>query len=286
MQNRTIRVVTSILLCVSLLVSPALANKAYASELGSASEGQRYTGYSYSFVFKNLYDPNTFSGTRWAYIGNSVAFTSYIYSQLFDISFELFSAPIQDTYSGINNCAYEYHEPCSFTSICGGVANHHKDIGRIANELYSRVSRAANGITVLWTDFEGEGYCWYKQNDISLQMEHLYVSYCGIVFNHRPVVHIMNLFSSETAQIRSVMGLLLAHETAHCFGLDDVYDQGWEHNDDGTWNCVMDYIDTYGTRAVDFYDSIMEDAENAFCESCRSAMEDKFYTGEYNSNWY
>ena len=102
---------------------------------------------------------------------------------------------------------------------------------------------------------------------------HEYYAAYAVVFDHKPVIHILSL--GATASQRSAhMSLLLAHETAHCFGAEDTYgmETPVEHRADGVWRCLVDCFEMSGGSSVSFYNNILNGSADAFCDACRSAI--------------
>ena len=67
---------------------------------------------------------------------------------------------------------------------------------------------------------------------------------------------------------------MLAHELAHCFGHDDVYDT-IGHDTSGKFQCIMERYEwnyVNGGRIDEaFYADILS-GEDAFCEDCEEKM--------------
>ena len=70
------------------------------------------------------------------------------------------------------------------------------------------------------------------------------------------------------------MSLLLAHETAHCFGAEDEYnnERPAEHKADGVWGCLVDCFETANNASVNFYEDLLAGDIEPFCDACRSAI--------------
>ena len=67
------------------------------------------------------------------------------------------------------------------------------------------------------------------------------------------------------------MALLLMHETAHAFGLDERYNID-SHSENGM-QCVMETFKV-GDRAQELYEEITQNGRNAFCDTCESDLID------------
>ena len=66
------------------------------------------------------------------------------------------------------------------------------------------------------------------------------------------------------------MAITLAHEMAHVFGMDDIYNVPAMGHDDTNYTCVMKHY--IFEQADDFYRDIVNDNEDALCDSCVEAL--------------
>lgn len=129
--------ITALLLTFCLLMTAfsGTAIQAQAEELGTSAQSQRASA-SPTFIYDHLYDSATFSSKRSLY-SIAVIFVDTAYGDLFNVSFTSKSAPVLDTVTDLSSCAADESTPCSNAFNCGGQGLHHKDVGRIANLLYS-----------------------------------------------------------------------------------------------------------------------------------------------------
>ena len=231
------------------------------------------------FNFKHLYNVETFNLHR-HYIVSAVSFVDRLYSTQFSASFPSTGMIIQDTVSDLDYCMMDAETPCR-NSSCGPYASHHRDIGVISSELmnyrrnnFSNSSIYDSYIVVLWTDYDSTIYCYYHRPKGETTYTHEYVSWLACVTDHRPVIHIMNLYDSTTAQRIPHMSLLLAHELAHCFSAEDRYNNQVpaEHAPDEEWRCIVDAFYKGNGASTSFYTQVDEGTVEPFCDACSSAI--------------
>ncbi len=65
------------------------------------------------------------------------------------------------------------------------------------------------------------------------------------------------------------MSLVLAHEIAHTFGMEEVYDDD-QHDTLDSFTCVMEVFE--GNYAGIFYRSIVENGADPFCDNCKEKL--------------
>lgn len=101
---------------------------------------------------------------------------------------------------------------------------------------------------------------------------HQTVEWIAVVYNKRPVIHFMNISGITSQRRQACMTLNLIHETAHTFGMDDVYDNPG-HDVNGGYRCVMEKFEEQYAYA--YYEDILFNRNGAtpFCASCLSAMQ-------------
>ena len=269
-----IKTLAALLLCISLFISPALTGNVYAAALNDAPSTERTATNTYSFTYRHIIEPNAFTNMQILYTVGAVNFVDAVYEYNFSASFSTAGSVLTDTYTNISNCPHGITQRCRTDGTCGSNANHHKDVVEIADILYYDVPRAQDQIVVLWSDYENDIFCHYVEYEGSNQSQHLYVTGTFAMVNPigRPVIHIMHLKGASGIREKALMSLLLAHETAHCFGAEDVYGTGPAHADDDEWNCMMDYILIEDDAAKDFYEAVNQDLSLAFCASCKSTI--------------
>lgn len=284
-KRKTIKVVAVLItLCLLLTAFSGSAIQAQAEELGIEHQNENVNrsenATSLPCIFRHFYDARTFSG-KIGSIPSAMVFTNLVYSSNFPISCASSTAyPVaQDNITSLRHCQADIDTPCNSTQGCGSYSAHHRDIKSISNSLYAWQQRNygeqredLGDIVVLWTDYEDGAYCYYYYPDFGGTYQHDSVSYLGCVYDHRPVIHIMDICESTPAKRIPHMSLILAHEFAHCLGAEDEYygDPPLEHTGGNVFNCVVrTFNETY---AVSFYESIMDGATAPFCGPCRASI--------------
>ena len=290
MINKVLRTLTALLVCCCLLLSAfsGSAIAAQAAELGTGTPVQLRTDNSTDTAvqirIRNFYDTITFSSARNC-IDDAIEFANTVYGELFSIAITRHGNISADTITDLTDCLLADEAPCRTASGCGHERDHHKDIGRIADDLYEWHSENYTddeennrSVTVLWTSYEGV-YCEYVcVND---SWTHHYRNYGAVVFGYRPVIHIMDIATGTESRYAAHMSFLLAHELTHCHGYDDVYDNdnianNSCHEYDSSYECLMDYFDVMllsTTTANTIYDNWRRTPENAFCSECQEELQ-------------
>ena len=283
-QRKPINIIALLLtFCLLMTAFSGTAIQTQAEELGisanaNAQDLSRST--PMEFNFRHLYNAETVNLHR-HYIASAVSFVDQLYSSKFSASFPSTGPISQDTVSDLNYCPLDSDVPCR-NSSCGPYASHHRDVGVISNRLmnyrrnnFSNSSVYDSYIVVLWTDYDSTIYCYYHTPEGETAYIHEYVNWGACVIDHKPVIHIMNLSDSTTEQRIPHMSLLLAHELAHCFGAEDIYnnERPVEHRADGVWNCIVDCLETANGSSVEFYEDILYGDKEPFCNACRSAID-------------
>lgn len=294
-KRKSLKLISFLLtLCFLLTAFSGSAIQAQAEELGiDAGYMQIRTNSAVSsmpFVFRHLYDSETFTSMK-NYVNSAVSLVNQIYSFNFPATtLSSTDYPISvDNYSGLNDCFTDTEMPCLPSLGCGSYVEHHKDIANISDNLYAWRTRNygtnnenVGQIVVLWTNYEPGVYCYYHIDGITNSYVHEYPSSLACVFDNRPVIHIMNIATTNSSHYASHMGILLAHELTHCIGHDDQYDseEGAIHAHDDTMNCIMDYfvdeaVDEDGNiiyPAVEFRNRIVANYNVAFCSTCDASL--------------
>ena len=226
--------------------------------------------FSYKYTslnqFVHYYD-STFAYT--SYIPAAVTFVNKAYSDQFGLQFSSSGDPAEWTNEEMNRyiCENDGTECLMGTST-------HIHSGLVADALYAK-QRAANQISVLWTDRPGK-YCYHGSGECEIE------SFSAIVYDHRPAIHIWKTseFSLSLVgydQIQAYMGIVLTHETAHTLGMNDVYFDG--HDITGGWHCVMEKVDWNFNctnedymNLTEFYEAVLQGYAKAFCGTCEHAL--------------
>ena len=195
-------------------------------------------------------------------------------------------------------------DPC--TDSCS--QPHHYNINAISDyymQPYQDSIDYYDTITVYWTNYGGGVFCkergpvdywtthgilnseYYVSSDIAAE-----VLWGGISSRHRPFIQFYDLDRDSSYQlyqndIEPIMAILLMHETAHVFGMLDVYDDQ-NHDVSEGWKCVMEKPEgLYSFIAHDgiyptpraLYNAILSGETKAFCYSCKSTLINKVNSG-------
>jgi len=229
--------------------------------------------YDIVFSYVNYYD-STFTGSNSYlvnYISDANEFANTVFTRCFGVSFRMDGTATRYYGAAADQCSHGVNVPC--TTGCGSSCNiqHHKNARLISNQLYN-ASRENNHIYVLWSHREMNTYCDGGSNN-----QHQTVNWIAVVYGKRPVIHFMNIYSTSSnqqemlEQQQACMTLILAHETAHTFGMNDVYDNAG-HDVSGAYVCIMEKFDA--NCAYDYYIDIKDGYEEPFCASCLATMQE------------
>jgi hypothetical protein len=221
--------------------------------------------YDIVFSYVNYYD-STFTGSNsylQAYISNANEFSDIVYRRYFGVGFRMDGAAQQN--NGIiadSECSQGVNLPC--TDACG--SPHHKDGLVISNALYN-APRENNHVYIMWTHRPAYTYCYIDNDDV-----HSEVSWIAVVYGKRPVIHFMRISGDDHLQQQACMTLNLVHETAHTFGMDDVYDNAG-HDISGAYHCVMERFER--EYASEYYTDVLLNRNDAtaFCNSCLATLQ-------------
>ena len=204
------------------------------------------------------------SPTHFGEIYNANSFAQLVYLSNFGIELQ-YTVPTLYTNFSANSCSHGINEPCDNSCGTDCSVNHHKNGWVISNQLYNSSLEDNNQIIVMWTNRDTHTYCNKTNNN------HSTVSWLAVVYNSRPVIHFMHINDAGTNGPLATMAITLAHETAHTFGLDDVYDING-HDIDFGYHCIMEYEER--NHSYQFYQQVMAGEISPFCDSCTSALKE------------
>lgn len=147
---------------------------------------------------------------------------------------------------------------CANINGCDG---HHKNINRIGNALYSehinKTTYQSKTLVVLWTDHAPDTFCVEENTTHSTISESTFAVTYGDDDNlHYPVFTFFALdnayydyFNSPAFSMDVYMGVKLAHEVGHTFGLAELYDRAYHEEIIANNNPVMpDICEKYEVR--------------------------------------
>lgn len=214
--------------------------------------------------YVNYYD-STFDGNN-PLIYNVIlsnSFSNLVYARYFNVG--LFMDYVANTYINIVDiCPTGAGSPCN-SQLCGENCSelHHKNTLNISDYFFN-APREDNHIYTFWTDRNSNFYCKEIDNI------HSFHNACACVWNRRPVIHVMDIFpSTENAKL-AYMSVVVVHETAHAFNMDEKYDD-YGHDKDGQTICAMEKIEMSSIQQ--YYTAVKSGAINPFCASCMIAMQ-------------
>ena len=202
-----------------------------------------------------------------AYISSANQLANKVYGDIYNVHFKMDGAAKRYTAAKTDMCSTGQNTPCD-NNICGSncFGDHHKNINAISNQLYNG-SRETNHLYVLWTDRPSETYCYENRSGAH---ERFSRNALAVVCGSRPVIHMMDIVGTSAADREALMAITLVHETAHSFGMPDVYNNAG-HDDPNNFICVMEAYDLEGGDK--YYNKIKKNASLAFCDSCKASLE-------------
>ncbi len=203
------------------------------------------------------------------HISGANAFAESVYSNYFGVDLYMDGFPSQFA-TVADDCTRAVNVSC-LDSTCGSDCRleHHKNIHSISDQLYN-APREYNHIYTLWANREEDTYCM-EENGVHTELDSL-----ALVCNKRPVIQFLAIYGYNEAQLVQ-MSVVLVHEMAHCFGMNDVYDTE-NHDVTGETICAMEYYDSQ--TADEFYWEVLYGNIDPFCDSCMQAM--RQYTSTVN----
>ena len=245
-------------------------------------------------VFETIYVKNFYDSTA-LYIKDTVptavAFLNHAFSEEFYLRFEMDGVNISLSPSGVDECPYGKEQPCA-DSCSEACRDHHKNVHRIANYLYSRFFEK-NYVTVMWNDREPKTYCravgysevlGYPGAHTPLDMIALVTLEDAIPI---PVVQFLAIQKASaygSCKVDEFISLSLAHEIAHTLGLQEVYFNAYgdyeNHDSKSGGLCVM--TNGPAANASEFYQQVLS-GESAFCDYCLSKLHSEIPEDAYNT---
>ena len=237
-----------------------------------------YTAYNVStvYTYHNYYDPESFDSSQRALIDDAILFADKVFYDYFSIALRMGGDAQEETITLLRECNSSLDEACNSVDGCGDCnGRHHKDTYNISTQMCENFN-SAFAFRVLWCNRPDDTFC--DSNDANHESElHAKGDPLAIVYDFRPAIHILNLSSQYSTRQKAHMSLLLAHETMHCFGFEDVYDETLDsedapdvnkHDPDNKWICLMDYFYADNGAAVQFYEDILVGVRDVFCDDC------------------
>ena len=173
--------------------------------------------------------------------------------------------------SSADGCTLEKDQAC--TDICSvDCSQHHKSRSRLVDQA-NAIPRDNNHVNVLWMNRSLAAYCDEVDGEHTTSGT---VAYCAEGIPIFTVTGVSGVNSIEA--YKTMMGLTLAHEIAHLYGLPEQYADYepihyWDEEGDPV-HCCMDYT-YYDDGVQDFYEAVVLGYENVFCPNCCELMAEK-----------
>lgn len=281
MRNHTAKRILSLFLMFTVLFTSlsysAVAVQALEEDALDSVELAASQKLNTSFTFQHYIDTYSFpQSTHRVKIVDAVVFTNIIYHSFIQfseyrnritVSFSTTGSHLDDEITNMDACANGVNQPCIVSGgSCGSHSQHHKSVERISQALYDARSEDSSSreLSVLWCDRASNTFCAYESGI------HAQTSSFGMVVENRPVLQVLRLTGVDTENT-AAMSIILAHETAHCLGMNDVYGST-NHARDGVYDCLMDYLE-YDDLGINYlYEQMRTSPLNAFCPSCEDAI--------------
>lgn len=193
----------------------------------------------------NLID-STITDDIYALIDDAVAFLNDVYQERFFLHFILDGAPYLYPLAAVDECPHGSEEDCDNT-CSRDCSQHHKNVNRIADELYQRFWER-NHIVVVWSNCQNRLFCYEADNGIhslssAVALVTPYNSSPGYK-DFQPIIQLLRIDGNTPEEQRVFMSSVLAHEVAHTLGLQEIYtnfygDVEESHGGNSEINCFM-----------------------------------------------
>ncbi|MGN1445905.1 MAG: hypothetical protein ACI4WV_06365, partial [Eubacteriales bacterium] len=228
--------------------------------------------YTTDYYLDHYYDESLAGTSNSVYrqmISAANSFVSYNYNKLFEIDIKTnkrlgYSPSIEGCVSGDS-------QPCD-PVLCGeDCSSHHKNMLHLVYEV-GEISRQNNHAVVMWSNRPWTSYCQKVQSDTGeyvhrANQDNDSPKTIAITYGTDIRFYTLGNAQSNSEEIGSLMYIILAHESAHLFGMPEVY-YDEEHESQDCF-CAMKHYST--TKARDYYITYMRDpdeCEYLYCDSC------------------
>ena len=217
-----------------------------------------------AFHIKNYYN-SSFSSAKIALLDETIAFADMAYAKLFSVSIRQAGSPSLDTVTGLNSCPVGTTGHCT-DNQCGSDTMHCKNLLMICGQLSS--SRTTdNLIPILWTHQDGDFYCNTDKGHVLYDTNTYAACYPTI-----PGILMMRQDGTTDNANISLMSIVLTHELAHLFGIDeDKYYRDTHMPDD--WQCVMEAMHSNEQERWTYYQQVLTQEKDAFCSACKEELD-------------
>ena len=173
--------------------------------------------------------------------------------------------------------------PSYVDTHCTCSPNHHKEVGLMAENLNSTTfPRQKNEISVLWADRFSSAYCEIQDGVHSSWAAIAYVDpSCQSCILFTTISKGSGTISVE--KLRYKMGISLAHEIGHTFGLSEQYGTAAHDELNSTeYSCIMEKYDA--EDAQDFYGKLESGDALPFCSICEGKLDNLIYKKLHHGN--
>lgn len=233
------------------------------------------------FWLKNYRD-SSLSDTDINNITAAISFADSAFHNQFGIRIYNDGTPhINDVFTDV--CEHGNDQQCT-TETC---TDHYTDVIYISEQLYNlwATDWDHSKRIVYWTDRSPSAYCTHENGycaPFNFSGNGVVIAH---VYDHQPAIHFLNIIpdNGTNEQRLACMGLTLVHELAHTFGMDDVYNEAENededkepeiHHEDG-FQCVMEkFGENDAADALTFYNAIQNKTQAAFCDECAALLTD------------
>lgn len=218
-------------------------------------------------------------------IVRATAFVSNCYSGMFSLSLTHPRPMYVSTF-------FDAHVDSECTSDCGDqCTSHHHNIYKLSDEIYYD-DRSDDHIYISWSEHPEDDICCGKENLFG-EAQHVLngvetlasvIKENGVI---RPVICIYRTSDPEDEYLLEsdrivCASLILAHEMAHVYGMEEQYNAGGIHQYGNNYTCVMMKYDF--TRASALKLSIENGERDALCNSCKNLLQKTLYATTINGN--
>ena len=218
-----------------------------------------------AFYIRSYYDEFFPATGRVPLIDDAVILADQAFTHQFNVSIIIDGAPVEDDFTPLVGCETGENKPCG--PNCGSDGEHHKDVARIYETLAAYRSKD-NQISVLWTHRNRGVYC-DRVGGHSTYDSNTY----AVTHNGNPGILMMRQKGSDAESYAAFMGFVLSHELGHVFGYQgEAYDITGHDTDD--WHCVMEAPGKTESQDIVFYNQLLAQKCDAFCQNCKTALGD------------
>jgi len=281
------KAISSTVLAAPTATSGNGADLIATSYTGNSVYNDEWMIYRRVLYIDNYYDSTIVGNTAYqSFIPTAVECANKVFYELAQIG--IISNGSASAYlTGLaDQCPAGINVPCSDATCSTGLfdiclTSHHKNGLAISNDIDDNISRADDHVVTLWTHRDSYVYC-------DSDPGHVLVGSLGVVYFHRPIVHIMHAADNPNndwtnsdilEQFEANMGNTLAHELVHTFGMGDVYDDPTHAGK----NCIMTGLS--GEHSKQMYNDICDGKHTGLCTSCENELLDYYvYVQTFEGN--